>query len=199
MGNEKTYKNLAVIFPGIGYHTDKPLLYYGKKLAAAADCRILEVSYGGFAGNIKGNKKEMEEAFCSARAQAEKILQGTDFDGYDRILFISKSIGTVVAAEYACRHGIPAAHIYFTPLEDTFSFVQKGTGVAFHGTKDPWADTKQVEKLCCDKEIPLFETQGANHSLETGDVNRDIANLGIIMGHCREYLESEGLMKILEK
>ena len=23
---------LAVIFPGIGYHTDKPLLYYGKKL-----------------------------------------------------------------------------------------------------------------------------------------------------------------------
>ena len=23
---------LAVIFPGIGYHTDKPLLYYGKKI-----------------------------------------------------------------------------------------------------------------------------------------------------------------------
>ena len=89
MGNEKTYKNLAVIFPGIGYHTDKPLLYYGKKLAAAADCRILEVSYGGFAGKIKGNKKKMEEAFCSARDQTEKILQGTDFDGYDRILFIA--------------------------------------------------------------------------------------------------------------
>ena len=29
-------------------------------------------------------------------------------------------------------------------------------------------------------------------------MNRDIANLGIIMGHCREYLESEGLMKVLK-
>ena len=24
---------LAVIFPGVGYHADKPLLYYGRKLA----------------------------------------------------------------------------------------------------------------------------------------------------------------------
>ena len=30
---------LAVIFPGIGYHTDKPLLYYGKKLAKNMDTR----------------------------------------------------------------------------------------------------------------------------------------------------------------
>ena len=28
-----TMSKLAVIFPGIGYHTDKPLLYFGKKLA----------------------------------------------------------------------------------------------------------------------------------------------------------------------
>ena len=28
---------LAVVFPGIGYHADKPLLYYSKKLAAQAE------------------------------------------------------------------------------------------------------------------------------------------------------------------
>ena len=27
-------KKLAVIFPGVGYHTDKPLLYYSKKIAS---------------------------------------------------------------------------------------------------------------------------------------------------------------------
>ena len=27
---------LVVCFPGIGYHCDKPLLYYSRKLAAAA-------------------------------------------------------------------------------------------------------------------------------------------------------------------
>ena len=31
---------LAVLFPGIGYHTDKPLLYYSAKLARARACRV---------------------------------------------------------------------------------------------------------------------------------------------------------------
>ena len=56
-----------------------------------------------------------------------------------------------------------------------------------------------MDKLCRDTKIPLFETQGANHSLETGDVSHDIASLKIIMEHCREYLEAAGLMKALEK
>ena len=30
-------KKLAVLFPGIGYHVDKPLLYYGAKLAKQYD------------------------------------------------------------------------------------------------------------------------------------------------------------------
>jgi len=29
---------IAVVFPGIGYHVDKPLLYYSKKIAASAGC-----------------------------------------------------------------------------------------------------------------------------------------------------------------
>ena len=41
-------KKLAVIFPGVGYHTDKPLLYYSKKLAAESGYMIKEVSYGNF-------------------------------------------------------------------------------------------------------------------------------------------------------
>ena len=33
---------LAVLFPGIGYHIDKPLLYYSAKLARARGCDLLE-------------------------------------------------------------------------------------------------------------------------------------------------------------
>ena len=32
---------LAVLFPGIGYHIDKPLLYYSAKLARARGCDLL--------------------------------------------------------------------------------------------------------------------------------------------------------------
>ena len=41
-------KKAAVLFPGIGYHTDKPLLYYSKKIAAELGYEIIEVPYGKF-------------------------------------------------------------------------------------------------------------------------------------------------------
>ena len=39
-------KKTAVIFPGIGYHTDKPLLYYSRKIAASQGYNVIEVPYG---------------------------------------------------------------------------------------------------------------------------------------------------------
>lgn len=52
-------RNIRVfLFPGIGYHCDKPLLYYGKKLAIMheyTDCISLSYSYDG--KNIRGNSR----------------------------------------------------------------------------------------------------------------------------------------------
>ena len=39
-------KKIAVIFPGVGYHADKPLLYYSKKIASQNGYEIVEVPYG---------------------------------------------------------------------------------------------------------------------------------------------------------
>ena len=35
---------LAILFPGIGYHTDKPLLYYSKKILKNMDYEIKEIA-----------------------------------------------------------------------------------------------------------------------------------------------------------
>ena len=35
-------KKLAVLFPGIGYHCDKPLLYYSKKCLSAYGYEIID-------------------------------------------------------------------------------------------------------------------------------------------------------------
>lgn len=37
-------KKLAIVFPGIGYHCDKPLLYYSKKIAVSNGFEIKEVT-----------------------------------------------------------------------------------------------------------------------------------------------------------
>ena len=52
-------RKLAVIFPGVGYHTDKPLLYYSKKIAAQNGYEIREVPYGNFPQGVKGSKEKM--------------------------------------------------------------------------------------------------------------------------------------------
>ena len=94
-------KKLAVFFPGIGYHNDKPLLYYSRKLASEAGFQCIRVDYNGFASGIKGDMEKMKEALETAYSQTELILSSVDWKTYEDIVFISKSIGTVVAARYA--------------------------------------------------------------------------------------------------
>lgn len=52
-------KKIAVLFPGIGYTCDKPLLYYTGKLAVARGYKIVKVEYGNFPSGIKENKEKM--------------------------------------------------------------------------------------------------------------------------------------------
>ena len=139
-------KKIAVLFPGIGYTCDKPLLYYTGKLAVARGYKLVKVEYGNFPSGIKENKEKMEEAFRCGLEQAEKILQDICWEEYEDILFVSKSIGTVISSAFARRHQLSAKNILFTPLQQTFLFAD-GNGIVFHGTADPWADTKDITAL----------------------------------------------------
>ena len=183
---------IAVIFPGIGYHTDKPLLYYSGKLAAAAGYEIIKISYPKYDVNLKQATKEQLATFVKMCLEATtETLKNAGLGDAEDVLFISKSIGTVVAAAYAKEIGADATHagadatcagtvirqVYFTPLEETFDYVKKGVGIAFNGTKDNWADYKKVQKLAAEYDIPLTTIKDANHSLETGDAVKDIQNL----------------------
>lgn len=179
---------LAVIFPGIGYHTDKPLLYYAKKLSKEFGYQIMEVNYTGFPNDVKGNREKMEQAFYIAREQAENILSDVNFNEYEKVLFVSKSIGTVTAAAFDKDHGINARHIYFTPVPQTFSFTREESGIVFHGLNDPWCETSIVEENCRRQKLTLKVFEEANHSLETGDCLRDIANMCLVFGCLKEFM-----------
>lgn len=177
----------AVLFPGIGYTCEKPLLYYSGKIAARCGYRVITVPYGNFPSGIKGNKEKMEAAFYSALEQAERMLDDTDFCGRE-VLFISKSVGTIVSAAYAKNHHLSVRSISFTPLEQTFLFAE-GEGIMFHGTSDPWAaDSDRIREACKKIQQPLYEIGNADHSLETGDVETDICNLQKIMRQVLAYI-----------
>lgn len=171
---------LAVLFPGIGYTCAKPLLYYAGKLAAAQGYKVLSVAYGGFPKDVKGDALKMQMCFASAHEQAEQALQSVSWEKCEDVLFIGKSIGSTVAARYARERGVPARLVLMTPLAETFRFTS-GSAIAFHGTGDPWAATAEIQRACREQGIPLHLTEGANHSLETGNVHADLATLVMTM------------------
>ena len=187
-------KKIAVIFPGVGYHVDKPLLYYSKKLAAQNGYEIKEVPYGKFPKGVKGSREKMEKAFFSALEQAGEILKDVDFSEYHDILFISKSVGTAVASAYAGKHGFNTRNIYYTPVEASFQFM-KQPGIAFTGTADAWVTFDAVELGCRDGGFPLYVTENGNHSLETGDVRQDLENLQKIMKITEEYISGKNSLE----
>ncbi len=182
---------LAVIFPGIGYTADRPLLHYSRRIAADQGYEILIMAYSGFPSKIKGDRKRMEESFAIALEQAEEMLSGTDLAAYEDILFIGKSIGTAVAAKIASESAAKdrIRLILYTPLEDTFSF-SFGKAAAFTGDDDPWTGGKKsrITALCEERGIPCSLIAGANHSLESKDVFADMQVLCKVMEETRRFI-----------
>ena len=62
-GAAKNAPKLAVVFPGIGYTADKPLLYYTSRLASKQGYQIRTVSYDNLPENVKGDPEKMKQAF----------------------------------------------------------------------------------------------------------------------------------------
>lgn len=192
--SDLAYKNsggkilkICVLFPGVGYHCDKPLLYYSGKLAAQDGYEVVKLNFSGFQKGIRGSSEKVGSAADAALSMVEKQLAETDFSVYDEAVFIGKSIGTVACLAYRQKYGIKAKCILLTPLEQTFEY-DAADSTAFHGTSDPWADTELIERLCRENDVPLHEYDRANHSLETGDTSCDLKNIVDVMEKLKKLI-----------
>lgn len=191
----------AVFFPGIGYHCDKPLLYYSRDVVRElgyTDQRNVNYTYGG--GNVRGDEQKMKEAYEALFLQAEAELAGVDWAAFDDVLFVSKSIGTIIAASYARKHALEQVrHVLYTPLAQTYLFAPK-RAIGFIGTADPWSDTEEIIRLSAENHVPLVVCDGGNHSLECGDTLRNLAILREVtcrtMEFCREGKGTAGMTPV---
>lgn len=188
---------LAVIFPGIGYHKDKPLLYFGAKIAGSRGYEIKYIEYHDMPGKIRGDADMMRKAVEIGYAQAEELLADVEFDAYDEILLIGKSIGTVIAARVANEHNQKCRQIWYTPVEATFLFDKNETGelkertdiISFIGDNDSWSKLENVKKLAAEHKIVLHLYAECNHSLECKETVKDIAILKDVMKKTEHFLD----------
>lgn len=167
-------KTVAVLFPGMGYHQDKPLLYYAAKLLAQRKIPVIRADYGP----LPSGKENLAKAVFQVQMSVELLASKEDWRRYDRLILVGKSVGTVAAGYFEqtlLNRGVTAEflQIAYTPVNETLPFLSEHS-IVFSGTADPMVDGEQLALACLESQAELHTFQAANHSLETGEALRDL-------------------------
>ena len=99
-------------------------------------------------------------------------------------------IGTIAAAQFAAECDANIRQIWYTPLEATFAIGSHCPCIAFLGEDDPWSDVEKVKQMAETLHIPMDTYSGCNHSLECGDVLRNLEILQDVMEKTAVYLRN---------
>ena len=174
-----TGKRLIVLFPGVNYGVDCPLLYYaGFQYEVMGYEKIKITSYE--VDSPKGTTNFVEYAKCAGQ-MVKRMLQEISLDEYEDIVFASKSIGTVIALSLEDERQIKnVRHLLLTPIDLTLPLMEKDRsyGCIVTGSKDKWVDHEKLRQICQEKKLPLTEIVGVGHRLETKESMEE--NLEII-------------------
>lgn len=164
--------SLALLFPGLNYSCDMPLLYYPARMLAArgADVLMLDTAYGRsseFAALDAAGKLEWVRADAQAALDAALGLHS-----YTRITLVGKSIGTRALAELAADPRLKQARmVWLTPLLNDARLVEQirmggQCGLFVAGGADSFYLPDVLQELAgstCGRTLVLA---GADHSLE---------------------------------
>lgn len=187
-------KTIKIIFPGIRYGLNKPLL---KELDEAIKGETLYLDYSNF-------YNEKDDSFNKEKAY-EFVLSKINFDSlneYSEIILISKSIGTIFAGKI--RELIKEKHpvlirkikyICLTPLDQSIPYLEQTDYIAY-GSNDKYLSEEERNKLKY-RFINLNVINGGNHRLEV-EGNTKEENEKIVKNIVLEvltYLDSSNYME----
>ena len=153
-------KKIVIMFPGVGYTMDCPLLYYASFLYEAKGYEQIHMKYNSILLEPEASR---EEKTLRARDYIWEKVKEIEFSVYDEVVFLSKSVGTTEAGFLAEKLGITPVQIFLTPVQDAFPYIKQKDTVVI-GTAD---EVYPQCKAYCKKHgiWPLY-VEGANHSLE---------------------------------
>ena len=165
-------RKLVVLFPGKNYSCDRPTLHYAALAARECGYDILALEYGYQAARKELEYREIPQVIQDCEQAIRQVI-----GSYEEIVFISKSLGTVVAGEVHRRLGVRAEeirHIYLTPISDTLPYIHETQAVVVYGTKDDVFPPGLASRLKASDRLKIVPIPGANHGLETGRVEESL-------------------------
>ena len=167
---------LLCLFPGIRYTCEQPLLYYAASFYHQKGYEILPILYDDRYKEMDAHKVDLSEQFEMLKPDILQSLKDIEWNQYDSIVFVSKSIGTVLACWYAQRMNLSVRQILFTPLEQTFDYMNQNIEFVAVGDSDSFMDANKLSIFCKEREISC-EIYPGGHRLETDDIQNNLDTL----------------------
>lgn len=161
-------KKLIVLFPGVKYSTDCPLLYYAKFCYEWKGYEVLEIN--SYDVEEVDGLADLDTYAVLAEKNVKSQLQNVDWKKYTHIVFASKSMGTVIALWLEDELKLSSVtHILLTPLNQTLPYMEKERDYRciVTGTEDSFVQSQHLKELCQRKKYPLTVIEGVGHRLET--------------------------------
>jgi len=198
---EGAARTLAVLFPGLRYSCDMPLLYYPLKLLLERGAEVLQVRADYSLPAYQSLLPSERAAWLAVDAEA--VVQAARTQGeYTRLVLIGKSIGTVALASLV-PHAREAITIWLTPLLRNPQLVagcaaaeqNRGAALFIAGTADDLYDAAALDRIRAATQAEALLVEGGDHSLEiAGDFLASLRALEQVMQAIGGFLDRQGVL-----
>lgn len=169
-------KRIVFSFPG-KRGEEIPLLYFGAKFYVDQDYEKVYIQHPA-----SGNG--LEEVYENAKA----ILSSYNLSEYEDIVFVGKSMGTVVACKLKEELQIDASLVLFTPLMDTLPYMKADNRVvlAAAGDNDRFLEWEVLRDHCERENVPYYIEPGVGHAMEVkDDLAKNLQVLSNVIGRLK--------------
>lgn len=173
---------LAITLPGFKYTQDSPIFHYLTTLFLGLKVDLLCVKYGC---QYNFEPIALSEAVATIEQEVMAVVSQLEFAKYKKIIVVGKSLGTrfIPAIEKHIREINEKAElqlIYLTPTDMTMPKILNENMHYVMGSKDGLlSEENRIRIQDSISTCSIFE--GANHSLEVGDVMGDIEMMRLLM------------------
>ena len=169
-------KSIVFSFPG-KRGEEIPLLYFGAK-------HYVDKGYEKVYIQHPASGNGLEEVYENAKA----ILRSYDFSEYEDIVFVGKSMGTVVACKLKAELQIDASLVLFTPLKDTLPYIKSDNRIvlAAAGDNDRFLEWEVLRDHCERENVPYYIESGVGYAMEVkDDLAKNLQVLSNVIGRLK--------------
>lgn len=189
--------HLTIIFPGLNYTCDMPLLYYAAQIMLEVGADVLQVKYDYTRTRPVGSASTLTERFGDLQTDVTQIARVALMQrDYKHLTVIGKSLGTL-AIPHLLQTDLPLRPhtcVYLTPIlnelvpiRDLIQTCPRNLFVI--GSSDHYYDPELISQLISPQADNFMIIDGVNHSLEfPGDTIHSLEVLEKVIRRMQNFL-----------